>query len=443
MSGDSDDNPTNNSQSMSGEGQGEPTDNTGGDDDNGTGDSTQETTELSPAEARAVQNALDAQRKFIEGRFDRKSATKKLQAKLEEATKSGVEIQSVYGGKVECLTYNVAKNGHFGQALDLYNRKQQLRDAVYHEQDRAKKQVLQQQLEDAKQQFNNCVLGEFIGDYFDNDNRNEEPVNIGLQLGALLGRKLQVRNESRDMTYNRLNTGKLDGKRISHAGYGIENVFKQVLVTKHKNSVLHISLDASGSMGGDKWANTLTMTAAICKAATMCTNLRVQVSLRHTTSVGKGSVIPVVVHIYDSNYNKLHQLAAALKASRTPSMTPEGLCYEAMWKSNTFIPSTPDTDSYFLNISDGEPGGCHWGGGGYYHGEVARRHTRRYMDKLTNELGIQVISFFVNSHMEPGTKPSSTFVDMYGRNAACVQASDMTGIARALNDKFLSSKMTA
>ena len=60
-----------------------------------------------------------------------------------------------------------------------------------------------------------------------------------------------------------------------------ENVFKQIHIDKYKATNLHISLDASGSMSGTKWRNTVMMTMAIAKAATLCSNLSVQVSLRH------------------------------------------------------------------------------------------------------------------------------------------------------------------
>mgnify|MGYP006866142546 CR=1 FL=1 len=53
---------------------------------------------------------------------------------------------------------------------------------------------------------------------------------------------------------------------------------------------LHISIDASGSMNGDKWINTIKSTVAICKAASMIQNVDVIVSFRstHETQGGRG-----------------------------------------------------------------------------------------------------------------------------------------------------------
>ena len=434
MSGDQEDEQSpSKPQSMQGKGdgkQGEETPGDGGD----TG-----TQELTAKEEIDLVKAIDQQRKFVDGKFDRKQATRKLQNKLEQATKSGVELQSVFSGKLECLTYDFTKSTLIAECINLQNAWRELHSKHYSsssEDVRAAKDA-------AYRAYTAHPMHDVVDKYFGNTSADEaNAVDQGLQLGAMLGRKLQLRNETRDLTMNRLNSGKLDAKRISHAGYGIENVFKQVYVDKHKNSVIHISLDASGSMSGDKWENALTMTAAIAKAATMCTNLRVQVSLRHTGSSGR-MTIPVVMMVYDSaKRTPLTHLVTVLKSAYWPSMTPEGLCYEAMWSKGMLVGSSSDTDSYFLNISDGAPGGC-GAGNSCYSGTAAYKHTRKFIDKMINEKGMQVLSFFVRESMVPGTQPSENFKEMYGGgNAFCIAATDMVGVARALNAKFLSAKMT-
>ncbi len=438
MTGDQEEKPTDKSQSMQAKGEGkegEETDEEGGDPATGT-------QELSAKEQAALSKAMRQQRKFVDNKFDRKSATKKLQQKLDEATKSGVEVQSVFGGKIECLVYDITKNAGFADALGLWDT-YAAANAEYHKARSGEDDAARKVRTAAYDAYTKHPLGDLVSRFFGNTSADEsKAVDEGLQLGAMLGRKLQLRNETRDLTVNRLNSGKLDAKRISHAGYGIENVFKQVYVDKHKSSVIHISLDASGSMSGEKWENAITMTAAIAKAATMCTNLRVQVSLRHTQSMGQ-TTVPVVVMIYDSaKRTPLSMLVRALKAAYWPSMTPEGLCYEAMWSKGMIIGSASDVDSYFLNISDGSPGGCGSRSADYC-GPQAYKHTRKFIDKMRNEKGIQVMSFFVKEHMVAGTQPSESFKEMYGANDAfCIGAKDMIGIARALNNKFLAAKVT-
>jgi hypothetical protein len=434
MSGDQEDKQSpSKPQSMQGKGQGKEEEEGPG--DGGTGG----TQELTAKEEMDLDKAARQQRKFVDGKFDRKQATKKLQNKLEQATKSGVELQSVFSGKLECLTYDFTKSALVVEAISLLH--------AYHATNRkyfdSQTHELRALKDAAYKAYTSHPMYDVVDKYFGNVSKDEDnAVDQGLQLGAMLGRKLQLRNETRDLTLNRLNSGKLDAKRISHAGYGIENVFKQVYVDKHKNSIIHISLDASGSMSGTKWENALTMTMAIAKAATMCTNLRVQVSLRHTSNSGRVT-IPVVMLVYDSaKRTPLTHLVTILKNAHWPSMTPEGLCYEAMWSKGMLVGSSSDTDSYFLNISDGAPGGC-GAGSSCYSGSQAYKHTRKFIDKMINEKGMQILSFFVKDTMTAGSKPSECFQEMYGvHNAFCIAATDMVGVARALNAKFLSAKMT-
>ena len=131
-------------------------------------------------------------------------------------------------------------------------------------------------------------------------------------------------------------------------------------------------------------------------------------------------------------------------------MTPEGLCFEAMIAKNMLVPSSSEMDSYFLNISDGEPGCSSYGG------NSAELHTKRQVDKMRNELNIAVLSFFiqgggssvetedeklaayaklVTSFMSSGS--GRAFRNMYGKDASVVDCNSAIQIAKELNKKFL------
>ena len=56
----------------------------------------------------------------------------------------------------------------------------------------------------------------------------------------------------------------------------------RLILTKKAN--LHISVDASSSMGGEKWEKTMTNVVVICKAVDMISNLNVQVTFRCTSN---------------------------------------------------------------------------------------------------------------------------------------------------------------
>jgi hypothetical protein len=265
-------------------------------------------------------------------------------------------------------------------------------------------------------------------------------------MGGLLGKKLQLHNESRERVDTRLRSGKIDAKRLAHAGYGIEGIFKQIHIDKYKKVNLHISLDGSGSMEGTKWGNTVKMAVAIAKAATYTQNISIQVSLR-VTSKGNGDV-PVNVFVYDSRKNKISHLVSAFEFFFPQTMTPEGLCFEAMIRKNQLMESTSELDSYFLNISDGMPG-C-----GSYDGDRAVTHTKRQIDHMKNNLNISVISFFVDSiTVKNGESPEEVFSNMiesfnmgrsgrafrgmYGKDASVVSSDSVIQIAKELNKKFL------
>jgi hypothetical protein len=91
----------------------------------------------------------------------------------------------------------------------------------------------------------------------------EEEVQKGVVLGTVLGKKLQVRNESRETIYSRLTKGKIDGRMIASLGYDNSNVFYTREIDQYKKANLHISIDYSGSMGGQKLRKAITSTVAI------------------------------------------------------------------------------------------------------------------------------------------------------------------------------------
>ena len=254
----------------------------------------------------------------------------------------------------------------------------------------------------------------------------QQLVAEGYQLGALLGKKLQIRRESRELVTNRLRTGKIDARRIAHAGYGIENIFNQIHIDKYNKANLHLTIDASGSMGGERWNNSIKMAMAIAKAVSMIDGLQLQISMRETNS----SDLPVVSFIYDSRINKLNHLKMMLEMYSCNSATPEGLCLEAMFKKKLIIPTTADCDSYLINICDGDPS-C-----ASYYGNTAIAHTRNQVQRINNELGVKHVGFFFG---HTGGTDFKNFTQMYGtkQSIAIPDASNATQIAKHINTQLM------
>jgi len=138
---------------------------------------------------------------------------------------------------------------------------------------------------------------------------------------------------------------------------------------------------------------------------------------------------PVVLIAYDSRMHGMAQIKTMLPYVTTASLTPEGLCFEAIMKD--IVDASRGKDSYFVNMCDGAP---------YYndyYGDNAAQHTKAQVKKMRYE-GIKVISYFITSSLE-NTSPrdSSNFRTMYGKDSQFVDTNKIAEIARTMNSKFL------
>jgi nitric oxide reductase activation protein len=125
-----------------------------------------------------------------------------------------------------------------------------------------------------------------------------------------------------------------------------------------------------------------------------------------------------------------------LQANNT---TPEGLCYEAILKQ--LVPSTNESQSYFLNFSDGQPSYSISRGSDemHYSGEPAAIHTKQQVKKI-RESGIDVLSYFITDYGTNFEHSSDwrVFKQMYGNDAKYVNVENMFEVAKTMNELFLS-----
>jgi hypothetical protein len=285
--------------------------------------------ELSERQKELLSKKIQKQKDFMDGDIQKKTISRKDQENLDAIQESGSEIKSV-GGGVDNGWGNYPQSG-----IDCIVVKKLTRSL-----------------------FESEMFPMTYNNYWNSSEgpvqvRYQEEVDAGIKLGTILGRKLQVRGEDRSTVFNRQKVGKIDKRMISSLGFGNENVFQFTEIDSYKKANLHVSVDASGSMNGQKWQQTLTNVVALCKAVDMIQNLTIQVSFRGCSN-GK----PYVVLAYDSRTDKFSKVKQMFPAFHTFGTTPEGLAFEAIMKE--FLPSNNDMDSYFLNLSDGEP---------YFHGK--------------------------------------------------------------------------
>lgn len=260
---------------------------------------------------------------------------------------------------------------------------------------------------------------------------NVKAVEEGWALGGVLGRKLKTRDEERQLKTTRLPSGRIDRRLISELGFGNDKVFAQTLIKTVKPSMIHISLDASGSMGGDKWEAALKTATALARACSMIENLRCVIDVRGNAGGGRGHNRALVWVVYDSKRDPLSVVRTKFQNLYPGGSTPEGLCYDAIMK--TIVDNSKGTDAFFVNISDGEPAFSN------YHGSTAEAHTAKQVKRMQNS-GIKTISYFAHSYSrEKDAKNCSSwraFARMYGKGAECIDLNDFNQLSKTLNAMF-------
>ena len=363
---------------------------------------------LSPTALKQLLNKFDKQKKFLNGDIKKKNVTKEEINKLQDIAESETEL------------VRVGVDGGSGSVKGV--------DCI-----------VVKKITDRLIKSKDFPFSRF--DWASDEPKvwAEDEVKRGITLGTLLGRKLQLRGESRETIFSRLKKGKIDKRMISALGYDNDSVFYTNEIDQYKKANLHISLDYSGSMGGNKLRKTIVSVVAIVKACQMARNLNVQVSIRSTDSGSHGKSLPYIAVVYDSRNGNFRQFCKYMSILECNNTTPEGLCFEAIMKQ--LMPTDNSIDSYFLNFSDGSP--CYSihtkTDNLTYSGEFASKHTNRQVKKM-REMGINVLSYFITERGDNNFEHCSdwsTFVKCYDKSAKYVNVENVTQVARTMNELFL------
>jgi len=367
--------------------------------------------ELSDNQKKQLENAINKQKKFMDGEISKKALSKKDKASMDAVESAGMKYVDVaenvtdnyYGKKTPTKVLMVKK---FNKAL-------------------------------AESDTISMIIRP---DYtWGGADSHQEAINKGLAMGTILGKKLQVRGESRETKWTRLDSGRIDKRLIAELGFGNERVFNSTFVESYSDAFLHISVDASGSMGGSKWINTQTCVAAIAKACSMINNVDLVISYRSTQNTngngysrrGASKSYPLMLVAYDSRVDKINKVKNLFKLLTPAGTTPEGLCFEAIMKE--IEPASKDKDSYFLNFSDGMP---MFGNDDIdYHYDTAVNHTKKMVNEIRNR-GVKVLSYFIGDSYEMD-RSKSTFTKMYGSDAEFIDVTSVLPVAKTMNKTFL------
>jgi len=370
--------------------------------------------ELSDAQKKQLKNALDKQRKFVEGNPQKTGKLTKKDSRMVQTMESaGVE-------KVQAGT-SMEQRGSYDYNTGEYTYSKNGVGVIY------VKKLTQSMIDES--------LFPYLLRKKQSWHSESTWLGEGIALGTKLGRKLQVRGESRDLKWNRLDAGRIDKRLIAELGFGNSRVFQQTFTESYSDAFLHISVDASGSMSGGKWDNTMKAVVAICKAVDMISNVDVAVSFRstHDTDRGRGrsGSHPLVLVGYDSRVDKFTKVKKMFTSIYPGGTTPEGLCFEAIMKD--IVPTSQNRDSYFLNLSDGMP--MFSSNDFSYYSDEALAHTKTQVDEI-RKMGVKVLSYFVGGDYG-GDDNMRDFKRMYGSDAEYIKLDNVTQISKSMNAKFL------
>ena len=376
--------------------------------ENLSNDDGSESVELSDRQKKMLDNHFKKQEKFLDGDVQKTLMSKKDNQDMKAIEDSGATYENV-GDGMDTGRWNDYGTGKGTKCLVVRKLTQSLIDS---------------------DQFS-CACSYNQSSYnSERYGRDYNFVEEGLRLGTMLGRKLQVRGEESSLKFSRQDSGKIDKRLIAELGFGNSNVFSHTLTERYNKAYLHISIDASGSMSGDKWNKAMTSAVAMIKACDMAGNIDVVVSIRATHGRGNTDV-PLIMVCYDSRTDKLQKVKSLFSALNVTGTTPEGLCFEAIQKD--LIPGNSNQDSYFINFSDGQP----WYSNSeiYYSGESAESHTRRMVGNM-RAMGISVLSYFIGDGYDTD-RDNKSFTNMYGKDAEFINATNMMQVAKTMNKKFL------
>ena len=402
-------------QDASQDGEGEDSEGQDGDDSQGSGDGdgtevdsgdkqmkADESAELSDRQKKMIENAVEKQKDFIND-GPRKTKLSKRDAKAVNALdKADAQIHEA-GDKYDAQYYR--KNG-ITRVIEM---------------DLSKSAV-----------DNNLIPCASTYPY--NSERKQEVINKGLSMGTILGRKLKIRNEETSLKSTRRDTGRIDRRLIAELGFGNDRVFSNTFKTEYSDAFIHISIDVSGSMSGDKFDQAMVSAVAVAKACSMIEGIDVKITLRTTTNDHQyGQCLPFILNAYDSRKDSIQKIKSMFWMLQSSGTTPEGLCFEAVMKS--IVNDSKGKDAYFVNYSDGMPMFNNNDIEYYYDG--ALNHTKSQVDTMKRN-GIKILSYFISGGYE-SEREQKDFKRMYGSDAQYINVQNVSAIARTINKKMLAN----
>ena len=158
--------------------------------------------DLTPQQAKTLNNALKRQKEFMNNQQKKVGRLTKKDASIVNAMEESGVTQVQVGSDVQQSNWKSHNKNFTGTTQVLFVKK-----------------ISQQMIDD------NVFpsLFQYRSSYY--GNRTSNAVINGKKLGTQLGKKLQVRSESRTLKNSRLDSGRIDKRLIAELGFGNSKVF--------------------------------------------------------------------------------------------------------------------------------------------------------------------------------------------------------------------------
>jgi len=278
---------------------------------------------------------------------------------------------------------------------------------------------------------NDISNGTYI--FFNTAKQNQEVVNNGIRFGKALFKKVNILNETKIETSTRKKAGHLHKRLLHEIPSANYNIFNKIKKTTYGEYYIHITLDISTSMSGNKILECIKTTAALCTLSHMLHGkFQISVSVRYDTYT-----CPYVAIIYDSSKDSYNKCITALTHLTVYGSTPEGLCYYSL--QNYIIKNAKGRKMYFINFSDGQPTYS-------YNNYSGVDHTRDMVNAMRRH-NINILSYFItdadtninNRYYLSSQSDLQNFKIMYGKDSKIIDHNSVVLVAKTLNEMFLSS----
>ena len=359
--------------------------------------------------------------------------------------------------KIAVLIYNIIKPYIQKEDEPLNNQEYKAREQVERQKDfinskyrkkRITKKVKEQvnKLANSNTKLNTCTISKNTNipvivtndweSYFaSNFTHYEKSVERGLFFGKKLLSKLKNRNNIRKDIFENQKKGKLHSNKLFKSSFR-EDIFYKIEKEDFKNTFIHISLDLSGSMRGDKLEKTIQTAIAIAYAACYLKNFDVEISLRGTDALSgmpnrDTRKTPLLAYAFNSKVNNVKDLHK-FKSLTTCGMTPEGICLDEIRKN---LPkSSYYQEVFLLNISDGLPNI----GLNEYSSNAAIKHTAKVIKHYKKD-NVGVLSYYIHDTWDKSQNSKDAFNMMYGKDAKYIDVDNISLVGKTINNMLLSN----